>query len=201
MNRARIATTGAVAGACALAGVLGGIAEGSAAKGHSAHKATQASGTAPLGRFGPGGRHGGGGFGGFSIHSVAVVPNQAGTGFETVTSDSGTVKSVDASSHTITITEGTTSTTYGTPTVSVPAAAKVILDGKSSSLSSLAAGDRVRVSSSSDGTATVFAFDSAFAPGRHMGWGHGGPGGPDGPMPPMPPMAPGSTTAPMMPGA
>ena len=80
-----------------------------------------------------------------------------------MTTDSGIVKSVEASAGKLTIEEGTSTVTYKTVTLSIPSEAKVILDGKTSSLSSLAAGDHVMVSSSSEGT-IVFAADSSFHP-------------------------------------
>ena len=57
--------------------------------------------------------------------------------------------------------------------------ATVTLDGSSSSLEKLAAGDHVSISSSSDGT-TVFATDSSFTGAGHGPGGPGAPGGPGG---------------------
>ncbi len=191
MNTKRIAAGGLVAGTCALAGALGGIAEGSAAtkshaKIHSAvQTTTSTSGTAsggpgggPPAGFGggPGGGGPGGGGpggGGPSIHSVSVQLNQARTGYVTVTSDSGTIKSVDTTDDTVTVVEGLSSSPYSTATLSVPSGATIQLDGETSTLGALATGDHVDVSSSSDGTTTVFATDSSFSPGQ----GRGGPGG------------------------
>ena len=201
MNTKRIAAGGLVAGACALAGTLGGIAESSAASKPSAHRhaadtTTTTSGTqsagwggGPPGGGGPRGAGGGPGGGGGSIHSVSVQLNQAGTGYVTVTSDGGTLKSVDTTADTVTIVEGLSSTPYATATVSVPASATVTLDGKTSTLGALVAGDHVNVSSSSDGTTTVFATDSSFTPPQgHGGPGGGGPGG-------GPPSAPSTSTS------
>lgn len=184
MRSKRLAATGLVAGACAIVGALGGIAESSASSSHAnTHAAdtttTSTSETASAwpggGSGGPGGGGPGGGRlgGGPSIHSVSVQLNQARTGYVTVTSDSGTVKSVDTTGDTVTIVEGLSASPYATSTVSVPAAATVTLDGKTSSLGALVAGDRVTVSASSDGTTTVFATDSSFTPAQ----GQGGPGG------------------------
>ena len=161
--------------ALAVVGVTAGIAQGSSTKhATSTARASQTSaapspGSAPGHPGGPGAR---------GVHSVSVVLNKAGTAFITQTTDEGTVQSVDSSAGTITILEGTKSLTYKTPTLSVPAGATVTLDGKASALSSLVAGDRVLVSTSSDGT-TVMASDSSFHP-------EGGPGGgaPTGQMPP-----------------
>ena len=63
--------------------------------------------------------------------------------------------------------------TYATPTITIPSGASVMLDGETSSLEKLKAGDHVSISSSSDGT-SVFATDSSFKPGE----GHGPMGGP-----------------------
>ena len=57
------------------------------------------------------------------VHAVQVVPNKAGDGFDTVTEDSGTVKSVSGAA--LTITEGTDKATYATPTLTIPAGATV----------------------------------------------------------------------------
>ncbi len=186
MNTKRIAAGGLVAGTCALVGALGGIAEGSAAtkshaKVHSTVQTTSSTSGTPSG--GPGGGPPGGPGGGFGpggggpgIHSVSVQLNQARTGYVTVTSDSGTIQSVDPTGDTVTVVEGLSSSPYATATLSVPSGATIQLDGKTSTLSALAAGDHVTVSSSSDGTTTVFATDSSFTPGQGQG-GHGGPGG------------------------
>jgi hypothetical protein len=170
MRKHRNKLLGAAVAVCALAGAGAGIAQSATSKSKAQTRhAKQASSRGPFG--GPmDGDHGGG------VHSVSVVPNKAGTAFVTVTSDRGTIKSVDAGAGTITITEGTESLTYGTPTLTIPSGATVVLDGKSSSLASLAAGDHVTVDSSSEGT-TVFAADSSFHPeGPGFGpQGHGGP--------------------------
>lgn len=115
------------------------------------------------GRGGPGGPAGGGPGG--TVHSTSVLLNKAGTAYITVTSDSGTVKSVDATAGSLVITEGTKSVTYKTVTLTIPSDAKVILDGKSSALEKLTEGDRVSVSSSSEGT-IVQAGNSSFDPKR-----------------------------------
>jgi hypothetical protein len=115
-----------------------------------------------------------------AVHSVSVVPDKAGTSFITLTSDRGTVKSVDSAGATITIAEGTKSATYKTLTLTVPSGAKVIRDGKTASLDEIKAEDDVSVSSSSEGT-TVFAMDSSFRPEHAPG--RGGPPGMGGPPP------------------
>jgi hypothetical protein len=157
--------------ALVVAGAGAGIAQSAtgSGKGGSTRQARQAASSMPPGH-GPMGHDD-------AVHSVAVVPNKAGTGFVTQTTDGGTVKSVDAAARAITITEsvgtGGQTLTYGTPTLTIASDATVVLDGKSSSLASLAEGDRVTVSSSSDGTA-VFAADSSFRPDG-AGRGPGGP--------------------------
>jgi hypothetical protein len=98
-----------------------------------------------------------------AVHSVSVVLNKAKTAYIEQTSDRGTIESVDTSASTITVVEGTKSLTYKTVTLSIPSVAKITLDGKTSALSDLAAGDHVSVSSSSDGT-VVMATDSSFHP-------------------------------------
>jgi hypothetical protein len=177
---------GIVAAICALAAVTAAIAQGSGttksssakSKATTAHGA-QASGTAPPGAMGgpDGDMHGPDGG---AVHSVSVVPDKAGTSFITLTSDRGTVKSVDSAGATITITEGTKSATYKTLTLSVPSGAKVIRDGKTATLAEVKAEDHVSVSSSTEGT-TVFATDSSFRP--EHGLGRGGPPGMGGPPP------------------
>jgi hypothetical protein len=113
---------------------------------------------------------------------VSVVPNKQGTGFDTVTEDSGNVQSV--SSQQLTLNEGTKSLTYKTVTLTIPAGATVQRDGKSAQLSELQSGDHVTVFENSDGTSTVNAFDSSFKPTGRPGPG-GGP--PPGGAPNMPP--------------
>jgi hypothetical protein len=169
------------AAVCALAGTAAGISQSSAAK----QSTTQGNSTqgAPTGEMGrpPGGGHGPGGPGG-EVHAVEVVLNKAGTAFISETTDSGTIKELDSSGGSITITEGTKSLTYGTPTITIPSGATVMLDGKTSTLSALKSGDQVTISSSSDGT-RVFATDSSFKPGDGMGRPGGGMGPPNGPPP------------------
>jgi hypothetical protein len=153
---------------CALIG--GSTSVALSATGTHSVKQTTPSATAGVAGHPFGGPMGGPGDRG-GVHSVSVVLNKAGTAFISQTTDSGTLQSVDASASTITIVEGTKTVTYATPTLTIPSGATVLLDGKSSSIASLVAGDRVTVSSSSDGT-TVFAIDSSFMP-----QGPGGPGG------------------------
>jgi Cu/Ag efflux protein CusF len=172
-----------VAAVCALTAVATAIAA-SSSKSHASshrHAAVTRKGTQSGGP--EGGPPGGGGFGGGpgAVHSESVVLDKAGTAYITVTSDSGTVKSVEASAGKLTIVEGTKSVTYKTLTLTIPSEAKVTLDGETSSLEKLAEGDHVTVSSSSEGT-EVMATDSSFHPEGGPQGGHGGP--PQGGQPP-----------------
>jgi hypothetical protein len=170
---------GVVAAICAIAAVTAAIAQGSGtshssstkSKGATAH-AAQAGSPGPPGD-GMGGPHGIGGPDGGAVHSVSVVPDKAGTSFITLTTDRGTVQSVDSGAGTITIVEGTKSATYKTLTLSVPSGAKVMRNGASASLGDIKAKDDVSIGSSSEGT-TVFAMDSSF----HLEHGHGRGGPP-----------------------
>ncbi len=104
---------------------------------------------------------------------MEAVLNKAGTAYIDQTVDDGEVTAVDTSAGTITLKEGTSTVTYGTPTITIPSGATVTLDGSSSSLEKLKAGDHASIASSSEGT-TVFATDSSFTPGDG-GHGHWGP--------------------------
>jgi len=163
----------ALLAACAVTAVAVPIAQGT-----KAHSASSHQGAVPSVRGVPGPGGGPGGPGGPpgppAVHSVSVVLNKARSGFVTQTTDSGTIEGVDASGGTITLDEGTKTLKYQTVTVTVPGGATVLLDGKTSSLSDLATGDRVTVVSSSEGT-TVMAGDSSFHPEGSPG--HGGPPG------------------------
>ncbi len=167
--RRKLVIACAVAAVCATAAVATALAATPKTH-HASRSATvrrSARSGAKLGEGGappaggPGWPGGPGGPG--AVHSEGVVLNKAGTGYITVTSDSGTVKSVEASAGKLTVVEGVKSVTYKTVTLTVPSEAKVTLDGNSSSLADLAEGDHVTVSSSSEGT-TVFATDSSFHP-------------------------------------
>jgi hypothetical protein len=156
---------GALLAVSALAAGAVGVAQGSSSKQVSSTRRTTQSSS---GRQMAGAPPGGVGPGAGSVHAVSVVLDKAGTAFIEQTSDRGTIQSVDSSADTITVLEGTKAVTYKTVTLNVPANATVMLDGNTSSLSGLAEGDEVSVSSSSDGTA-VLATDSSFHP-------MGGPG-------------------------
>jgi hypothetical protein len=168
------------ASACALAGAAAGISQSAADSTSSSSSSTQTAhaprggmvfGFARAGHPGPGGE----------VHAVEVVLNKAGTDYITVTEDNGTITAIDASAGKITLEEGTEKVTYATPTIAIPSGATVLLDGASSSLDKLKAGDRVSISSSSEGT-TVFATDSSFKPPAPDGMRHVGP--PPGGAPP-----------------
>ena len=175
MQRKTLVRAGLVAGACALAGAAGGIAGSAAAPSQGTNTTTngkQERGPHFGMRMGVGG--------GPAVHAELVVPNRDGNGFETVTLDNGTVKSVDGDQ--LTITEGTQSATYKDVTLTIPSGAKVQRNFADAQLSDLKAGDRVHVSSSPEGT-SVFAVDADHqGPPPEMRRWHG-PGAPGGPPP------------------
>jgi hypothetical protein len=173
-SRKRVAAV-SLAATCALAGAAAGISQSSATKTKTASRTTRHS-TAGF----PGGDPHGGGPGGRAVHEVEEVLNKAGTAYISQTVDNGEITAVDASAGKITLKEGTSTVTYATPTLDIPSGATVTLDGASSSLEKLKAGDHASVVSSSEGT-TVFATDSSFTPGE--GHGHLGPP-PSGQAPP-----------------
>ncbi|MCW3041156.1 MAG: hypothetical protein JWM31_3061 [Solirubrobacterales bacterium] len=188
---------GSVATVCALAGAGAGIAGSSAATSGKSTTTKKTTRSAP-----PAGRPGFGHRGGPAVHEEAVVLDEAGKAFITVTRDNGIVKSVAGND--LVITEGTKTVTYKDLTVTIPAGASITRNGKKATLADLKAGDHVFVNASSDGT-DVFAADDTFrpvGPGRGFGPGHDehehGPGGPVGPPPagaPAPlPGAPGTGT-------
>jgi hypothetical protein len=171
MTKRHLFTASTVGVICALAGATAGIAESSATTRHTTAD-TVTIGWADL--FGPSvGR--GLGFGAFdAIHSVSIETNGNG-GFETVTVDAGTV--TQAGTNSVTIKEGSSNATYASPTITPHGKLTVTLDGKPSTLSALATGDRVIVAQSSAGTNRVTALDSS---ATSTTW-NGGPsdGGPD----------------------
>lgn len=155
MKQARLAKAGLTAAVCAAIGAAAGIAGSAAAPGGShklGPKVHVASAGGPISvRIAFDG-------GGPPVHATEVVPNMAGTGFDTVTRDSGTAKAVSGDS--LTLTEGTDKATYATPTLTIPADAKIERNFETAKLAALKAGDHVDVSASSDGTTHVFAVDS-----------------------------------------
>ena len=155
MRQARLAKAGLTAAVCAAIGAAAGIA-GSAAAPGSPHKLAPnvhiASAGGPISvqiAFDGGGP---------PVHATEVVPNKAGTGFDTVTRDSGTAKVVSGDS--LTLTEGTDKATYGTPTLTIPGDATIQRNFETAKLADIKAGDHVDVSASSDGTTYVFAVDA-----------------------------------------
>jgi hypothetical protein len=177
MQRSTLARGAAVVGACAVVGAVGGIAGSAAAPSQN----TTTTAPAPKGfGFGHGFRHPDMLGGGPPVHGELVVPNEAGDGFITVTTDSGTLKSVDGDK--ITITEGTKKATYKEATLTIPSDAKVMRNFDDAKLSDLKEGDFVHVSQSSEGTA-VFAMDPNAKPPGPPHMRTGGPVRPDGPPP------------------
>lgn len=182
--------TGAVCAVCALAGAGAGLAGSAAAPTKSSSKsAARPAHPRMFGMMRGGPEH----MLGRVAHAEATVLNKAGTAWITQTLDQGVVKSV--SGNDVTITEGTTKVPYKDVTVTVPADATVVRNGKKAAVGDLKAGDHVHVISSSDGT-TVFAGDDTFRPGARFGHMHremrpGGPGFP-GPPPGMPGPPPGA---------
>jgi hypothetical protein len=180
MKQARWLKPALTAGACAAIGAAAGIAGSAAAPGDSHKTSGPVKLAAPAGavtfKFGRAG--------GPPVHGTEVVPNQAGTGFDTVTTDSGTATAV--SGERLTIKEGTDKATYATPTLTIPAGATIERDFKTVKLTDIKVGDHVDVSSSSDGTTHVFAVDPQHWPPKPpnaMGLTVGKDGGP----PPGPP--------------
>jgi type II secretory pathway pseudopilin PulG len=147
-------------------------------------------GAGPAGRFGPGF---GPAFGFGPVHAEAVVPNKDGTGFMTVTTDAGTLNSVDG--NTVHLKEGTDKKVYKDDVaIDVGSNAKVIRNRADAKLSDLKAGDHVRVITGTPKGSIVIAEDDAFLQQQkkhfreHFGHRAFGPGfGPPGP----PPGAPG----------
>jgi hypothetical protein len=198
MNTPAFKRLGLVVAVCALAGALAGIAGSAAApsKKSSKSKPTQAQknadrraralrmpGPPPPFAFG---------IGGPPVHSETVVPNADGTGFDTITTDAGKLKSIDGSK--LTVTEGTDKATYKTPTIDVGSDAKVFRNHEKAALGDLKENDFVRIVQGPKGT-LVWAEDADFQAkekqmrprffGRARGHRHFGPGGPG--MPPPPP--------------
>src|SRR5206468_1474974 len=138
---------------------LAGIAGSAAAPSKSSKKKSSSSATATKRAF-P--RAAGGFFhgpGGPGVHSETVVPNKAGDGFITVTSDAGTVKST--SGNDITIDESVGSLHYKDVTVTIPDGATIIRNHAKASLSDINEGDDIRVIASSEQT-IVIAESAAF---------------------------------------
>jgi hypothetical protein len=132
--------------------------------------------------FGPG-------FPGGPVHNEAVIPKPDGSGFLTITSDRGTLNSVDGT--TVHLKEGTDKATYKDDVgVDVGGSARVIRNGKKATLSDLQKGDNVLVVTGTPKGNVVIAADATFLKQRmkdHEGWRHfGGPGAPPPPGAPAP---------------
>lgn len=184
---------------CALVGALAGIAGSAAAPSKSASKSKAAQAQKKAAqkkakalrrafRRGPGP---GPGFMGGPVHAEAVVPNADGTGFDTITTDAGTLNSVDGT--TVHLKEGTDKKVYKADVgIDVGSDAKVIRNHQDAKLSDLKEGDHVRVITGAPKGTIVIAEDDAFIQQekkrfgergfRHHGFGPGGPppGGPGG---------------------
>jgi type II secretory pathway pseudopilin PulG len=201
---------------CAAIGAIAGIAGSAAAPSSSSSpqaqkKAAQAQKKAvrkklralkrtfrggPQTRFGPG-------FGWGPVHAEAVVPNADGTGFVTITTDAGTLNSVDG--NTVHLKEGTDKKVYKTDAaIDVGSNAKVIRNRADAKLSDLKEGDHVRVITGAPKGNIVIAEDDAFLQQQKKQFqqgekkfrehrfdhrGFGPPGAPGGPPPgaPAPP--------------
>ena len=87
------------------------------------------------------------------------MPNKAGDGFITVTSDAGKIKSI--SGNDVTIDESVGSAHYKDVTVTIPNDATIIRNHAKASLSDLKVDDDIRVIASSEST-FVIAEDAAF---------------------------------------
>jgi hypothetical protein len=165
MRRSRLLKSAIVLGASGAVGAAAGIAGSSAAPSDSNNPPGPRFGVVVQGPVTAAAGHGAPAFkivGGPPVHSTEVVPNKTGDGFDTVTRDSGAVKSISGGQ--ITITEGTDKATYGTPTLTIPADATIQRNFQDAKLSDIQVGDHVDVSRSSAGTTDVFAVDSQHWP-------------------------------------
>jgi hypothetical protein len=200
----RLTRTTAVAAICAMAGATAGIAGVAAAPSKNSSSASKSAKSKKSSskdtarnraqrRGGPGGPRIA--FRGPGIHSEMVVPNQDGTGFDTVIMDSGRVESVEG--NTITVKQGTDKATWKTQAIDVGAEAKVVRNHDDAKVSDIKAGDHVHIVRGPRGN-SVHAVDEATRKameerraqfgGRHR-HAPGGPGGPPGPAP-APPAGP-----------
>jgi hypothetical protein len=153
--------TGAIAGLCALGGAVAGIAGSAAAP--SSHKPVARASQSDVPRAGfaiavAGGKPGApGALPAPPVHSELVVPNQAGNGFDTITSDRGSFQSLAGDQ--LTITEGTKTAAYKTLTLTIPSDATVYRNDAQAKLTDLQSGDEVMVTKAPSGT-TVSAADA-----------------------------------------
>jgi type II secretory pathway pseudopilin PulG len=191
MKRPQLKRMTIVIAVCALVGALAGIA-GSAAAPSSKSKSAQAQKKAAKKQaraLRHGLRHGLAGGPGFRfgpVHAEAVIPKADGSGFVTVTTDAGTLNSVDGT--TVHVKEGTDKKTYKDDVaIDVGNNAKVIRNHADAKLSDLKAGDHVRVITGAPQGNLVIAEDDAFIAQEKKRFGergfrhHGfGPGNHDG---------------------
>ena len=171
-----------VVAVCALVGAIAGIAGSAAAPSNSSSKASAAAKAKAkkqaLKRRAFGLRHRGFGMGGPGgpmrgpVHDEAVVPKPDGSGFLTVTMDSGDLLSVDG--NTLHIKQAVGSNVYkDDAAITVSDTVKVIRNFKDATLADLKAGDHVRIITGGPKGDIVFAVDPSFKPPMP-------PGGPDG---------------------
>ena len=201
--------TSIVIAVCASVGAVAGIA-GSAAAPSTPSKSAQAQKKALVqkaralrralraGVRGPGFVEG-------PVHAEAVIPNEDGTGFVTVTTDSGTLNEVDGT--TVHLEQGTDKATYKKDAaIDVGADAKVIRNHQDAKLSDLKAGDHVRVVQGGPRGNVVIAEDDAFLAQEEKRWSGRGfhrhffrgpppmrPGTPAPPTDPAPPFGEGGS--------
>jgi len=152
-------------------------------------------GQAPMGGpdGGPGGgwgRHGGGMRGpgmGPGIHGTFVTPNKAGTGYDTIDTQKGSVTAVSATSITVKSTDGFTKTYVVTSTTDV--------NGKAGDIATVKTGDDVAVlgiESGSDVNAQQIFDGKNFKPGANGKPDHNWQPGQDDNQPPAPNGSPGA---------
>jgi hypothetical protein len=183
MKNLRVRRTVGIAGMCAVVGAAAGIAGSAAApSGHRTFTTESGPGSGGIAiRFAGSGP---------PVHSDVVIPNQAGTGFDTLTTDRGAFKSLSGDQ--LTITEGTKTATYKEVTLTIPADAKVYRNGASAHLGDLQSGDQVNVLRGPKGTLVDAADaqhqDRGFGPfaGRKLSPPPGAPSAEQGPPPPGP---------------
>lgn len=190
MKGARLKRMALVIAVSALVGAIAGIAGSAAAPSKSKSStsaakkkaAAKAKARAQKKAAEKGLRHGGGpgfgfgpGPGGPALRSESVVPNADGTGFDTVTMDSGTFKSVDGT--TVHLKQATDKAVYKEDAaIDVGADAKVIRNHAAAKLSDLKEGDEVRVIRAPQGN-VVIAEDAASRTQekKSRDFGHDGP--------------------------
>jgi hypothetical protein len=198
MKQSGLRRIGVVVVICAFAGALAGIAGSAAApsksnatkaqkKAKAQRQARRAQGTARFFGGGPMGPGGG------PVHSESVVPNADGTGFDTITTDGGTLTSVDGS--TLHIKEGTDKATYKSDVaIDVGSNPTVIRNHAKAALADLKPDDHVRVIQGTPQGTIVIAEDAATAAQDqkdHEGFGHRHFGPPPPGAPAAPPGFPG----------